>query len=184
MQKQLSFYNALFMVERIQSPAFEYALEMMSKEKYKQSDLLIISDFIMDSLSESLYKKISTAKKNKNRFYSLSIGNLFLSKKLQEVFDNQWVYNPSTSNISSIQNVGRRNYCIKFRRNSFLSLPYWHSLYAPFLPPDDQQMRGHFLNPRFVLDLLSVFDDFDDAAAAIDGGLHVIGHCSVVFKRR
>lgn len=88
-------------------PAFEYALEMMSKEKYKQSDLLIISDFIMGSLSESLYEKISNAQKSKNRFYSLSIGNLFLSKKLQEVFDNQWVYNPSTPNIKSIQNVGR-----------------------------------------------------------------------------
>ena len=45
-------------------------------------------------------------------------------------------------------------------------------------------MRGHFLKPRFLLDLLSVFDDFDDAAAAIDSGLHVIGNRPVVFKRR
>ena len=29
-------------------------------------------------------------------------------------------------------------------------------LRAPFLPPDDQQMRGHFLKPLFVFDLLSV----------------------------
>ena len=34
-------------------------------------------------------------------------------------------------------------------------------------------MRGHFLKPRFVFDLLSVFDNLDDAAAAIDGGLHL-----------
>lgn len=105
--KAIEFLQRSFHGGTDSSPAFEYALEMMSKEKYKQSDLLIISDFIMDSLSESLYEKISTAKKNKNRFYSLSIGNLFLSKKLQEMFDNQWVYNPSTSNINSIQNVGR-----------------------------------------------------------------------------
>ena len=45
-------------------------------------------------------------------------------------------------------------------------------------------MRGHFLQPLFVFDLLSVFDDFDDAAAASDGGLHVIGNRPVVFKRR
>ena len=102
--KAIEFLQCSFHGGTDSSPVFEYALDVMSKEKYKQSDLLIISDFIMDSLSESLYKKISTAKKNKNRFYSLSIGNLFLSKKLQEVFDNQWVYNPSTSNISSIQN--------------------------------------------------------------------------------
>ncbi len=105
--KAVEFLQRSFHGGTDSSPAFEYALEMMSKEKYKQSDILIISDFIMDSLSESLYEKISTAQKNKNRFYSLSIGNLFLSKKLQEVFDNEWVYNPSTSNISSIQNVGR-----------------------------------------------------------------------------
>ena len=105
--KAIDFLQRSFHGGTDASPAFEYALEMMSKEKYKQSDLLIISDFIMDFLSESLYEKISIAQKNKNRFYSLSRGNLFLSKKLQEVFDNEWVYNPSTSNISSIQNVGR-----------------------------------------------------------------------------
>ena len=43
-------------------------------------------------------------------------------------------------------------------------------------------MRGHFLKPRFVFDLLSVFDNLDDAAAAIDGGLHVIGNRPVVFN--
>lgn len=105
--KAIEFLQRSFHGGTDASPAFEYALEMMSKEKYKQSDLLIISDFIMDSLSESLHKKISTAKKDKNRFYSLSIGDLFLSKKLHEIFDDEWVYNPSTSSISSIQNIGK-----------------------------------------------------------------------------
>ena len=88
-------------------PALTHALEMMSKEEYEQSDLLIISDFIMASLPESLYEEISAAKANKNRFYSLSIGDLFLSKRLREVFDNEWVYNPGNSSISSIQDVVR-----------------------------------------------------------------------------
>ena len=86
-------------------PALTHALKMMEDEKYEQSDLLIISDFMMASLPEPLYKEISNAKSNKNRFYSLSIGDLFLSKRLQEVFDNEWVYNPSNSSISSIQDV-------------------------------------------------------------------------------
>ena len=105
--KAIEFLQRSFHGGTDASPAFEYALEMMSKEKYKQSDLLIISDFIMDSLSESLHKKISTTKRDKNRFYSLSIGDLFLSKKLHEIFDNEWVYNPNTSSISSIQNIGK-----------------------------------------------------------------------------
>ena len=105
--KAIEFLQRSFHGGTDSSPAFEYALDMMAKDKYKRSDLLIISDFIMDSLPESLYEKISTAKKSQNRFYSLSIGDLFLSKKLQEMFDNEWIYNPSTSSISSIQNIGR-----------------------------------------------------------------------------
>ncbi len=86
-------------------PALTHALQMMTDKNYEQSDLLIISDFILASLPESLYEQISNAKANKNRFYSLSIGDLFLSKRLREVFDDEWVYNPSTSSIRSIQNV-------------------------------------------------------------------------------
>lgn len=86
-------------------PALTHALKMMDDEKYERSDLLIISDFIMASLPEPLYKEISKAKENKNRFYSLSIGDLFLSKRLQEFFDNEWVYDPSNSSINSLQNV-------------------------------------------------------------------------------
>lgn len=87
------------------APALNYAIEMMNKDDYKKSDLLIISDFIMDSLPEILYQKVSMAKKNKNRFYSLSIGNLFLSKRTKEIFDNEWVYNPNTSSIDGIHNI-------------------------------------------------------------------------------
>lgn len=86
-------------------PAVAHALKVMDDEKYEQSDLLIISDFMMASLPEPLHKEISKAKANKNRFYSLSIGDLFLGKRLQEVFDNEWVYNPSNSSISALQNV-------------------------------------------------------------------------------
>lgn len=87
------------------SPALSQALKMMDDEKYEQSDLLIISDFIMASLPEPLHEEISKAKASKNRFYSLSIGDLFLSKRLQEIFDNEWIYNPSNFSISSLQNV-------------------------------------------------------------------------------
>ena len=105
MAKMMAFLQRSFHGGTDVSPALTQALDMMSNEKYEQSDLLIISDFMMASLPELLYKEISNAKANKNRFYSLAIGDLFLSKRLQEVFDNEWVYNPSNSSISSIQNV-------------------------------------------------------------------------------
>ena len=105
MAKLTAFLQRSFHGGTDAGPALTHALGMMSQKKYERSDLLIISDFIMASLPESLYEKISGAKANKNRFYSLSIGGLFLSKRLQEVFDNEWVYNPGNSSISSIQDV-------------------------------------------------------------------------------
>ena len=107
MTKVIEFLQRSFHGGTDIGPALIYALDMMNDEKYNQSDLLIISDFMMASLPESLHEKISNAKENKNRFYSLSIGDLFLSERLQEIFDNEWVYNPNNSSISSIQNMVR-----------------------------------------------------------------------------
>lgn len=107
MAKVIDFLQRSFHGGTDAGPALTHALEMMNDKNYKQSDLLIISDFIMASLPELLYEKITEAKANKNRFYSLSIGDMFLSKRLQEIFDNEWVYNPSNSSISSLQNIAR-----------------------------------------------------------------------------
>lgn len=88
------------------SPALTHALGVMEDERYQRSDLLVISDFIMASVPESLHEKIRRAKENRNRFYSLSIGDLFLSDRLKDIFDNEWVYDPANSSIRSIQTIG------------------------------------------------------------------------------
>lgn len=87
------------------SPALEYALELMEKEDYKKSDLLMISDFLMNSLYESLYEKITISKENNNKFFSLTIGDEFLSKRLKSIFDNEWVFNPTNSSINSVRTM-------------------------------------------------------------------------------
>ena len=60
----------------------------------------------MASVPKHLHDKILRAKENMNRFYSLSIGGLFLSGRLKEIFDNEWVYDPANSSIRSIQTIG------------------------------------------------------------------------------
>ena len=105
MPKVIEFLQRSFYGGTDIGPALTHALDMMNVEKYNRSDLLIISDFMMASLPESLHEKILNAKGNNNRFYSLSIGDLFLSERLQEIFDNEWVYNPGNSSINSIQNI-------------------------------------------------------------------------------
>lgn len=59
----------------------------------------------MASVPESLQGMIRLAKERGNRFYALSIGDLFLSKRLEALFDNEWVYNPRDSSICSIQAI-------------------------------------------------------------------------------
>ena len=105
MTKVITFLQRSFHGGTDSTLALTHALKTIENEKYNQSDLLVISDFIMSSLPEPLHEKILKAKANKNRFYSLSIGDLFLSERLRDVFDNQWVYNPSTSSINSIQEI-------------------------------------------------------------------------------
>ena len=78
---------------------------MMKKQAYQKSDLLVISDFFMDSLSDSLSQQIHETKENENRLYSLLIGNFFLGEGLKANFDNQWVYNPTDSTLNRIPHV-------------------------------------------------------------------------------
>ena len=80
-------------------------LRMMEDRRYQRSDLLVISDFIMASVPEFLEEGIHQAKENKNRFYSLSIGDLFLSRRLKDVFDHEWVYDPGNSSIRLIPTI-------------------------------------------------------------------------------
>lgn len=86
-------------------PALSYALEMMKEEKYAKADLLVISDFVMSSLPSDMDKEIRLAKKEKNKFYSLAIGNLFLNNRLKGIFDEELVYNPNNSSIDAIKGM-------------------------------------------------------------------------------
>lgn len=80
------------------TPAIAHALQTMESENYQKADLLVISDFVMGGLRQELSDQIIKARENKNRFYSLAIGNLHLGN-VQDVFDNQWVYNPNSGGV-------------------------------------------------------------------------------------
>ena len=82
---KLSFYGGTDV-----APALNYATKLM-KEKYKKADLLVISDFVMNNLDSNTVNNIKEARKNKNRFYSLVIGNYGRSNL--EYFDKIWIFN-------------------------------------------------------------------------------------------
>lgn len=86
-------------------PALIHAVEVLKKDTYKKSDILVISDFIMGSLSDTLVKNIKEMKKLNNSFYSLIIGDVFLNQRNREIYDNEWVYNPDYNSINNIKNI-------------------------------------------------------------------------------
>lgn len=105
LEKVIEFLKKSFYGGTDVEPALTYALNMMKENEYHKSDLLVISDFMMSSLPNQLAEKIYTAKKEKNKFYSLAIGNLFLEQRLKNIFDEEWVYNPDNSSIHSIKSM-------------------------------------------------------------------------------
>jgi len=86
-------------------PALKHALKLMVKETYKKADLLVISDFFMNDVSDKLIKQIEALKENKNQFYSLTIGGGFLETDVHRVFNKEWLYNPATASVEFFTEV-------------------------------------------------------------------------------
>ena len=87
------------------APAVEHALHMMKNNKYEKSDMLIISDFLMNQLPDSQRGIIAAAKQNNNKFYSLTVGNEFLGGIDKNIFDGEWVYDPQKHNIRQLIDI-------------------------------------------------------------------------------
>lgn len=86
------------------APALKYALEKFKDKRFKNGDLLIISDFQMSDISNDLKQKIEIAKKNKNRFYSLVIGNYY-SRGINKIFNKEWIYDLHKNDIVMLNEI-------------------------------------------------------------------------------
>lgn len=72
-------------------PALNQALKMLSENEWKNADVLMISDFVMQSLDKELADKIESEKKKNTVFYSLTIGNSG-NKETIQCFNHNWFY--------------------------------------------------------------------------------------------
>lgn len=86
------------------APAIHHGIEIMQNDDYKNADMLIISDFIMADLPEDTTEAISALQESGKRFYSICIGEAFMSHRLKDVFDREWVYDPNNSGITELVN--------------------------------------------------------------------------------
>ena len=72
-------------------PALREAVQKIQEKKYEKSDVLMISDFIMDTIDSNTEKQILKCKENDTKFHSLVIASVANPKALK-IFDNNWIY--------------------------------------------------------------------------------------------
>tara|TARA_R100000789_G_scaffold99698_1_gene106983 strand:+ start:4284 stop:5774 length:1491 start_codon:yes stop_codon:yes gene_type:complete len=89
-------------------PALDHALGVMQSETYERADLLMVSDFIMASLPGQLRQQIEQQRTHGNRFYSLVVGDCFMTQRLTSLFDHEWVYDPHSSQIHELIGFQRK----------------------------------------------------------------------------
>ena len=74
------------------TPALREGVKQMKSENYKNADLIMISDFIMNNLRSDIVDLMNEARKEKNRFYALTIST-YGNESTMSDFDETWVYN-------------------------------------------------------------------------------------------
>jgi len=87
------------------APALHEGVRMMLEADYKKADLLVISDFVLYGLSSDIVSRCKKQKQEDNRFFALSIGSFGTQRVDEDVFDQNWTYDPLSGGISKISNV-------------------------------------------------------------------------------
>lgn len=89
--KLVQFLKMSFNGRTDAKPALNQALKMLSENEWKNADVLMISDFVMQALNKELADKIETEKKKNTVFYSLTIGDSG-NKETIQCFNHNWFY--------------------------------------------------------------------------------------------
>lgn len=75
-------------------PVLDQSIALMSGEKYKNADLIVLSDFIAPSQPDEMMNRINKLKENKNRFHAVNLSK-YGNPELMTIFDHCWSYHPS-----------------------------------------------------------------------------------------
>lgn len=104
MDTLLSFLAKSFHGGTDVAPALDRALQIMHKEAYRHADVLIVSDFIMASLTNDLLTRIERQRVAGSRFHSLVVGDCFMTHRLKSLFDQEWIYDPRHGKLHELLN--------------------------------------------------------------------------------
>lgn len=73
------------------TPALKHAVKMLSENKWKNADVLMISDFVMQSLNNDIKTQIESAQEDNTNFHSLVIGTSGNNGAINS-FNHNWFY--------------------------------------------------------------------------------------------
>lgn len=73
------------------TPALKHAVKMLSENEWKNADVLMISDFVMQSLDNDIKSQIESAQEDNTNFHSLVIGSSGNNAAIN-CFNHNWVY--------------------------------------------------------------------------------------------
>ncbi|MGF1734406.1 ATPase RavA stimulator ViaA [Photobacterium satsumensis] len=75
-------------------PVLDQSIELMLGGKYKNADLIVLSDFIAPSQPDEMMKRINKLKESRNRFHAVNLSK-YGNPELMTIFDHCWSYHPS-----------------------------------------------------------------------------------------
>lgn len=75
------------------APALKHAVQLLHQKDWQNADVLMVSDFIMETIPNELEQYIQAERQKQTGFYSLVIGSAGNPETLT-AFDQKWVYNP------------------------------------------------------------------------------------------
>lgn len=73
------------------TPALKHAVKMLSENEWKNADVLMISDFVMQTLDNDIKTQIESAQKDNTNFHSLVIGSSGNNAAINS-FNHNWFY--------------------------------------------------------------------------------------------
>ncbi|EMN6208535.1 ATPase RavA stimulator ViaA [Vibrio vulnificus] len=74
-------------------PVLMKSIDLMSGDKYRNADLVVLSDFIAPRQSEEMLAEVEALKEQKNRFHAVSLSK-YGNPALMSMFDHCWAYHP------------------------------------------------------------------------------------------
>ncbi len=75
-------------------PVLMKSIDLMTGDKYRNADMVVISDFIAPKQSEEMAKRVDQLKLHKNRFHAISLSK-YGNPELMTMFDHCWFYHPN-----------------------------------------------------------------------------------------